>query len=152
MDDEGDQHSTQSVAGINMFDTFFQLIQKFSDSFQAHPIMAAGIVGVALSMLATQGLKMYIPDGWTDRQYRLTTQIIGFVTGWFFTYGAWIIFDPKSSNFVKFYASASAGFAGPAIYSFVSSYIMHKFTWFDERFSGRPKSVSEQSKPVPPAN
>lgn len=134
-----------------MFDLFFQLIQKISDSFIAHPTIAAGIVGISLSMLATQALKMYIPDDWSSHKYLLTTQMIGFVTGWFFTFGAWVIFDTKASGFEKFYASASAGFAGPAIYSFVSSFVCHKFPWFDEKFSGRPKPATSQDKPVPPS-
>lgn len=130
----------------------FEYIQHILDLFKSHPVIAAGVIGVSLSMLATQGLKMYIPDEWTERRYRLATQTIGFFTGWFFTHGAWALFDPSSGHFERFYASAGAGFASPAIYAFMSSFVMHKFPWFDERFSGRPKSSDQQNKPVLPPN
>jgi len=108
--------------------------------FSKYPDVAAAVVGITLSMLATQFIKKLLPDEWTDSKFKKVTQMIGFFTGWIFTHGAWILFDPTSSHFEQVYASAGCGFASPCVYSFVSQYVMHRYPWFDRVFSGRPQA------------
>lgn len=102
-----------------------------------YPDLAAAMVGLVLSWCATQFFKKMIPDNISDGAYRRAVQGIGFVTGWGFAHGAWILFDPTSSHFEKFYASAGVGFASPALYSLAVSYLAEKYQWA-KGLSGRP--------------
>lgn len=111
-----------------------------------YPDVAAAVVGILLSMFATQFVKKLLPSTWPDSKYRVVVQLTGFFTGWFFTHGAWVLFDTGASHFEKFYASAGCGFASPAVYSFLSAWLGHKYPWFDRVLSGRPKAE------VPPSD
>ena len=119
-----------------MFEHVMQIVHQYPD-------FAAAVVGVFLSMVATQFFKNFLPDTWTDQRYRRWTQLMGFATGWFFTHGAWVLFDPTSSHFEKVYASMGCGFASPALYSFLSAWLSAKFPWFERTFSGRPQGQSD---------
>lgn len=104
---------------------------------EKYPDLCAAGVGLLLSWGATQSIKRLLPSSMSDDNYRRAVQGIGFVTGWIFAHGAWIIFDPTSSHFEKLYMSAGVGFASPALYSAVISYLAGKYQWA-KALSGRP--------------
>lgn len=106
--------------------------------FAKYPDVTAAVVGLLISWFATQFLKTLIKDWVPDTRYRTYVRLIGFFTGWFFTYGAWRILDPTATTFASFYFSAGIGFASPALYSFVIPYLKVKFP-FLEKLSGRPE-------------
>lgn len=112
-----------------------------------YPDLAAAAVGIAMSMFATQFIKKQLPDEWSDSKYRRAVQFVGFFTGWIFTHGAWVLFDHGASHFAKFYYSAGCGFASPAIYSFLSAWLGHKYPWFDRVLSGRPTPEIKSEQP-----
>ena len=114
------------------------MVHSILHLFTEYPDVAAAFVGILCSLMATQFIKKMLPDSWSDETYRKVTQMVGFFTGWAFTHGAWVLFDPTSSHFERVYASAGCGFASPSVYSFVSQYMMHRYPWFDKVFSGRP--------------
>ena len=117
-----------------------EIVHAILNTFSQYPDFSAGCIGISASILATQFIKRLLPDEWPERKYRKVVQIIGFVTGWFFSHGAWIIIDPSSTHFEKLYASMGCGFASPSVYAFVFGWLGHKFPWFDAAFSGRPNS------------
>lgn len=102
-----------------------------------YPDLCAAGVGLLMSWGATQFFKKLIPATVSDTNYRRVVQAIGFVSGWLFAHGAWIIFDPTSSHFEKLYMSAGVGFASPALYSVVISFLAGKYQWA-KALSGRP--------------
>jgi len=103
-----------------------------------YPDIAAAILGIFLSMCCTQFVKMFLPDSMPTPRYRLLVQLIGFVSGWVFTHGAWILFDPSSGHFERLYASAGCGFASPAIYSMLIPWLTSKWPAVGRALSGRP--------------
>jgi hypothetical protein len=120
-----------------------ELLQKILNMASVYPDLTAAVVGIVLSMAATQFIKKLFPDNWSDHKYRVGVQLTGFFTGWIFTHGAWALFDHGASHFEKLYASAGCGFASPAIYSFLSAYLSKKYSWFETAFSGRPAPKQE---------
>jgi len=107
-------------------------------TFTSHPDISAALVGLFLSWCATQFVKKQLPDGLSNEVFRRVTQIVGFVTGWFFAYGAWRLMDPTATRFEYLYYSAGIGFASPALYSLVVSYLANKYPWVEKVMSGRP--------------
>lgn len=106
--------------------------------FINHPDFAAALVGIFLSWCATQFIKKQLPDSLSEPTFRRLTQCIGFVTGWFFAYGAWRLLDPTATRFENLYYAAGIGFASPAVYSLVVSYFANKYPWVEKVMSGRP--------------
>lgn len=119
---------------MEMFEHVLQVLSKYPD-------LAAAALGIALSLVATQFFKKFLPDAWSDEKYAKAAQLIGFVTGTLFAHGAWRMLDPSSNHFEKFYASVGCGFASPAIYAFVNGFMENKFPWWDKYFGGRNKDV-----------
>lgn len=115
-----------------------ETIRKYLELAGQYPDLCAGIMGVLMSMFATQFVKKALPDSLSEETYRRIVHLTAFVTGWIFGHGAWTLFDPHSSHFEKLYASTGCGFASPAIYSFISAYMKNRYPWFDKVFSGRP--------------
>lgn len=107
-------------------------------AFSNYPDVAAALLGLALSWSATQTIKKMLPDTWSDAKYRHAVQIVGFVSGWAFTAGAWRLLDPSAGHFERFYYSAGMGFASPALYSAIIPYIATKFPRVGKALSGRP--------------
>lgn len=107
-------------------------------AFSNYPDVAAAVVGVFISWCATQFVKKLLPDTWPEKKYRRAVQITGFVTGWGFAHGAWILFDPTSTHFERAYMSAACGFASPALYSLIVPYLATKWPRIGKAMSGRP--------------
>lgn len=128
-----------------------EILQHILNLAASYPDLSAAVVGIALSMCATQFIKKQLPDDWSEGKYRRAVQLTGFITGWMFTHGAWVLFDHGASHFEKLYASAGCGFASPAVYSFLSAWLGHKYPWFDRVLSGRPKETPDAPvTPEPP--
>lgn len=125
-----------------MFDGFVDTAAHLLKLVSQYPDIEAAIVGISLSIGATQFFKQFIPDSVSDETYGKLCQLIGFVTGWVFAHGAWILFDHSSSHFEKLYWSAGCGFASPAVYSFLSGFLEHRFSWWDKYFGGRSKPTT----------
>lgn len=112
-----------------------------------HPDLEAAVIGLLLSWFCTQFFKHMLPDSWSDAKYRRVTQVIGFVSGWIFTHGAWHLLDPTASRFEHIYYSAGIGFASPALYSLVVGWATNKWPGLEKRLSGRPQHHSVDSPP-----
>lgn len=107
------------------------------DLFSKHTDLTAAGIGLVLSWFATQFLKGMIKDEVPVIQYRRIVRAVGFVTGWFFAFGAWVVVDPTATRFENFFFSIGVGFASPGLYSIVIPLLKAKFPIL-EKLSGRP--------------
>jgi hypothetical protein len=119
-----------------MFD--FGIFSTIIQYATQNPQLAAGIMGVMLSLAATQVLKYLVPASWTDTEYKSTVRVIGIVSGWFFGFGAWKLLDPTERTIGDFFWAAGVGFLSPAIYSLLTALIGIKWPAIEKYVSGRP--------------
>lgn len=103
-----------------------------------YPQLAAGLVGVLMSLAATQILKYLIPSKWSDADYKHCVRVLGVLTGWFFGYGAWRLLDPKVGELGDFYWAIGIGFLSPTVYSLIVPLLVAKWPVLDKLLSGRP--------------
>jgi hypothetical protein len=114
------------------------ILTAFFAWMQASPQLSAGVVGVLLSLAATQVLKYLVPDTWTDYEYKATVRAIGIITGWFFGFGMWKILDPTAKSIVDLFWAVGVGFLSPASYSLLVPWICNKWPFMAKYLSGRP--------------
>jgi hypothetical protein len=113
-------------------------IDRWLELAHRNPQIAAGVVGVFLSIAATQFLKAFVPPSVPNERYKAYVRLIGFFAGWFFGYGAWRIFDPTGTKFADMYWAAGIGFLSPLTYSIVIPLLVKRWPYMDAVFSGRP--------------
>lgn len=114
------------------------LVQYVMGLLNSYPALCAGVVGVLLSLCATQFFKTLLPPAWEDEKYKAHVRLIGFFSGWLFGYGAWKLLDPAVGAFGDMYYAAGIGLVSPTLYSILVPVAVKRYPFLEGVLSGRP--------------